>query len=144
MGRYHTIRKSVDAVRWNGSNRDEVVRFAGSPHMVQADTKREDDTGEESVALRYFDIVEKDWTEVASGLWIVRNDEGVVTLMTDDDFTAQYEPVQQTRDGGEGGAMPPTHRAVPRTHGQVVPEHTRSGGEIPQAILDANSERHGA
>lgn len=144
MGRYHTIRKSVDAVRWNGDNMDEVIRFAGSSHMVRRGTSPADESLHDGTpTLEYFDLRTKSWLTVPSQQWIVRKDDGLIFFYTDEEFTDTYEPVVATRDG-DGIAFPHATRAVPRPHGQVVPEHTQSGVEIPQAILDANSEKPGA
>lgn len=136
MGEYRTISKRVQAVRWNGDNKTEVAQFAGSSHMLRESTNPADS---DEVRLEYFDIVDKDWIYVIKGRWIVRHDDGVVTLMEDEAFKSEYEPVVSCRGDGEGGAVPPKGRAIPRTHGQEVPTVVHS----PE-VLAANSERHDA
>jgi hypothetical protein len=84
MPRYRKRPGEIEAVRWNGANRDEVhALFADSPtgmrvHFIADGTISVPTSDGERVANRWD--------------WLIRDDDGAVYPITHQIFAATYEP----------------------------------------------------
>ncbi len=84
MAKYRKRVVEVEAVRYDGANHDEVVRFAGEAPTVTHGRTRALGIGTEG-GLRWLD----------PGDWVLRNEDGLCSVCKPVEFKATYEPCKE-------------------------------------------------
>lgn len=88
--RFVTKRVEIEAIRFTGSNFDELADWSGA-FIQNCGPEKDEWPG------RVYDKLHDTWINVAAGQWIVRGAKGEYYPCDDETFMWKYEPTQEQR-----------------------------------------------
>lgn len=83
----------VDAIRYTGTNREDVREFTGAGGFLPVDP--EDRSADPDLTAEVFDKLHSTWVGVKDGQWIIRGIQGEFYPCDAAVFAATYEPATE-------------------------------------------------